>query len=114
MTYVVMVDDHFHYMDPEERYKSGEFAHAADALAHCRRIVDDYLAATLAARPNAMTASQLWDSYTSFGEDPFIIVMPGEEPLTFSAWAYARAQCEARCGGVIPEPEKRGAKNVGL
>ena len=26
MPYVVMVDDNFHYMDPEERYRSGEFA----------------------------------------------------------------------------------------
>ena len=115
MTYLVMVDDHFNYMDPEERYRSGEFADADEAIARCRKIVDDYLVATLkAAKEGTMTAAELWDSYTSFGEDPFVVTTAGEAPVGFRAWDYARAQCEFQCGGVIPEPPKKGAENVGL
>ena len=101
MTYLVMVDDNFHYMDPEERHRSGEFAHAEDAIAHCRSIVDEYLTAALAAEGSAaMTAQRLWESYTTFGDDPFVVATAGEAPVRFSAWDYAREQCRTRCGDV--------------
>ena len=88
---------------------------AEEAIARCRKIVDDYLVATLkAAKEGTMTAAELWDSYTSFGEDPFVVTTAGEAPVGFRAWDYARAQCEFQCGGVIPEPPKKGAENVGL
>jgi hypothetical protein len=41
--YVVFVDDNFHYMDEEERYKSGDYATLEEAVSKCRRIVDDFL-----------------------------------------------------------------------
>ena len=72
MPYVVMVDDNFHYMDEgeDERYKHGEFADAGLAIGHCRKIVDEYLESAYKA---GMSASDLWDRYVSFGEDPFIL-----------------------------------------
>lgn len=115
MAFRVMVDDHFNYMDPEERYCSGEFADVDEAIARCREIVDDYLEATLTtATGGPMTAAALWDSYTSFGEDPFIITTAGEPDVGFSAWDYARAQCELRCGGVIAELPRKGGQHAGL
>ncbi|MEB0112780.1 hypothetical protein QN397_15590 [Variovorax sp. RTB1] len=37
MSYVVMVDDNFHYMDESERYRLGEIDEAEVAIGHCRR-----------------------------------------------------------------------------
>jgi hypothetical protein len=37
-----------------------------------------------------MTASELYDAYTGFGDDPFIVcVNADDEPVRFSAWEYA-------------------------
>ena len=47
MPYVVFVGDNFHYMDPDETYRSGEFINAEDAIAHCRRMADQYLESSL-------------------------------------------------------------------
>jgi hypothetical protein len=90
--YTVMVDDNYHYMDKDERYKHGDFTTAAEAIAAARKIVDDYLAT---AYEPGMNASVLYSSYTSFGDDPFI-VSPGKE-VEFSAWDYAKARCEEIC-----------------
>ena len=96
MPYVVMVDDNFHYMDEDERYRHGEFADAGVAIEHCRQIVDEYLESAL--KPG-MSAEELWDSYKSFGEDPFIQSVD-VAPVRFSAWDYARGRCADLCGAV--------------
>lgn len=93
MPYVVMVDDNFHYMDEDERFKYGEFANADVAIEHCRRIVDEYLASALTP---GMSAAELWDSYKLFGEDPFIRSVDAP-PVQFSAWEYARSRCPTLC-----------------
>jgi hypothetical protein len=90
--YTVMVDDNYHYMDADERYKHGDFATAAEAIAAARKIVDAYLAS---AYEPGMSATALYSSYTSFGEDPFIVA-PGEA-VEFSAWTYAKARSEEMC-----------------
>jgi hypothetical protein len=41
--YKVIVDDNFHYMDESERYEHGVFATAEEAIAACKRIVDEDL-----------------------------------------------------------------------
>jgi hypothetical protein len=84
-----MVDDNFHYMDEDERYTHGEFADAGAAIEHCRQIVDEYLES--AYKPG-MSAEELWESYTSFGEDPFIRSVDAAL-VHFSAWDYARDRC---------------------
>ena len=93
MTFRVLVDDNFHYMDESERYEHGSFATAEAAVVAARAIVDTYLKS--AYRPG-MTAEQLFESYTSFGEDPFI-VGEGVEKVAFSAWTYAKERCGALC-----------------
>ena len=94
MTFKVFVDDNFHYRDEEERYELGKFTTAEDAIRAAQRIVDEYLAD--AYRPG-MTADVLFRSYTSFGEDPFIVA-PSTEKVDFSAWSYARQRCAELCG----------------
>jgi hypothetical protein len=93
MSYVVMVDDNFHYMDESERYRLGKFDDAEVALGECRRIVNDYL---LAAYKPGMSARELYDSYKMFGEDPYVCCVDVPQ-VRFSAWDYARNQSVLLC-----------------
>jgi hypothetical protein len=38
--YLVLVDDNYHYMDPDERWTLGRFATLDEAIAACRQLVD--------------------------------------------------------------------------
>ena len=90
--YKVMVDDNFHYMDEDERYQHGVFLTAEEAISACKHIVDEYLENQV--QPG-MTASELYESYTMFGEDPFIVgINPTEENVSFSAWNYAKERSQ--------------------
>ena len=91
--YKVMVDDNYHYMDESERYEHGVFRTADRAVAACKRIVDEYLKDAF--KPG-MTEQELYQAYTMFGEDPFIVAVGDiDNPMRFSAWDYARERCRA-------------------
>ena len=46
-----------------------------------------------------MTASELYDAYTGFGDDPFIVVLDGaDDNAKFSAWNYAKERSRVICG----------------
>lgn len=94
MTYHVLVDDNFHSLDIDHRYELGAFASLAAAIEAAQQVVDTFL---LGAYRPGMTAFQLFQHYTMFGEDPFISA-PGLPGNVFSAWDYARQRCEALCG----------------
>jgi hypothetical protein len=85
----VMVDDNFHYMDEDERWEYGTFATAEEALTACHRVVDESL---LEEYRDGATAEALYDRYTSFGDEPFVVVAPGVAKVEFSARTYARAR----------------------
>ena len=85
--YKVYVDDNFHYQDEDERYLLGTFDTCESAIAACKKIVDGFLDKKFA---EGEGPEELWDSYTSFGEDPFIRVSGGQKPCKFSAWTYAK------------------------
>ena len=44
-----------------------------------------------------MTAEALFSSYTSFGEDPWIVAPTPEDTVQFSAWDYAKRRCDEMC-----------------
>jgi hypothetical protein len=91
-----VVDDNFHYQDPDDRREHGVYATLDEALAVCRAIVDRSLSEEF--RPG-ISAASLYDRFTSFGDDPFIVVVDGvDEAARFSAWAYAEARCRQICG----------------
>lgn len=95
--YKIFVDDNFHYQDTEERYEDRTYDRLEDALARCREIVDQSLAAGF--NPG-MSAQALYERYVGFGEDPFIVVFDGEdENARFSAWDYAKQRCRVICNG---------------
>ncbi len=82
------MDDNFHYMDEEERYKLGEFDTPEAAIQACKRVVDDFLLANF--KPGR-TAEELNELYRTFGEDPWC------PQVTFSAWGYAEQYCHVLC-----------------
>ena len=43
----------------------------------------------------AMTAEELYEAYTTFGDDPSIV--PSLPDAQFSAWTYARQRCAEIC-----------------
>lgn len=108
--YVVMVDENSHYLDRDERWTRGSYATAEEALAECRRMVDDDLAETY--RPG-MTAEQLLTGYYADGRDPFVVPRGDAEFVRFSGWEYAEDRAPVICGeapvmpaeGVAQEPD---------
>jgi len=99
LRYRVMVDDNYHYMDPDERYEQGIYDNVEDALAVCRRLVDFSLKEGY--QPG-MTAEALFGYYRSFGDDPFIVAIEGsDDGAKFSAWDYARERCRSMCEGSV-------------
>jgi hypothetical protein len=95
MTFKVFVDDNFHFMDESERYELGEFPTLNAAIEASKKIVDEYL---LSAYLPGMAAQALFESYTSFGEDPYVVATPSKEiGVPFSAWDYAKHRCDELC-----------------
>jgi hypothetical protein len=98
MTYKVFVDDNYHYMDESERHELGDFSTLDAAIAASKKIVDEYLRS---AYQPGMSAPDLYRSYVSFGKDPFIVAAASNETkVLFSAWDYAKCQCDELCGPV--------------
>jgi hypothetical protein len=92
--YIVQVDDNFRYQDEDERYTLGAFASLDAAISACKEIVDKYLERAL--KPG-MTATELYESYENYGEDPFILTPEMDGSVPFSAWDYAKAKAEVMC-----------------
>ena len=99
-SFKVIVADNFHYMDESENYEHGIFASCELAIEAAKRIVDEYLAS---AYSSEMSATQLYQSYVCFGEDPYIVT-EGSSGVLFSAWNYARERCDVMC-----PPDKEAA-----
>lgn len=84
--YVVMVDDNFHYMDKDERYKYGEYDTVEEAINECMNIIESSIVYVEGA-----TADELFSTYCMFGEEPYII---SDEEVHFNARDYAREYCK--------------------
>lgn len=92
--YTVFVDDNFHYLDEDKRYKLGDFDTWEAAVAACQKIVDDFL---LQNYKTGMKSEELYRYYTTFGEEPFIIQNHPLPTNSFSASNYARQRCQEIC-----------------
>jgi hypothetical protein len=97
MSYRVLVDDIFHYMDENCRHHLGEFRTYSEALEVCREVVDRFLGHEYVP---GMAESALYFRYLMFGQDPFIAERPGSPDSApgFSAWDYAKVRCGELCG----------------
>jgi hypothetical protein len=90
--YEVYVDDNFHFMDEGERYKLGEFETCEEAVAACKKIVDEFLEKGY---KKGMSFKELYVGYTGWGEDPFIV--SDDKTCFFSAWTYAKKRSAELC-----------------
>lgn len=90
--YIVYIDDNFHFMDENERYKGGEFDDCESAKKHCMEIVDAFL---IKGYQRGMDWNELLSSYKGFGEDPW--VSSSDADCQFSAWDYAEKRCQEIC-----------------
>src|SRR5260370_24230843 len=87
-SYKVLINDNAHYMDKSERADHGVFANADEAVAACKKIVDDDLNAMW--KPGT-TARELYRLYVAFGPYPFVVPhSPNDPAVEFSAWTYAK------------------------
>ena len=68
--YKVMIDDNFHYMDTDHRLQNGVFPTTQAAIAACKEIVDADLRQF---HKPGITAKELYEMYTMFGDDPFVV-----------------------------------------
>jgi len=83
--YKVMVDDNFHCMEEDERYEHATFSTIEEAIAACKRIVDDDLSAF--AKGKNYAPDDLYEHYVSFGSDQFIVALDSQDGRpSFSAW----------------------------
>lgn len=90
IVYEVYVDDNFHFMDEDERYKKGEYETEDEAIAVMKAIVDECIIPAYNANPT-VSAESLYNGYTMFGDDPFC-------PMSrFSSWDYAKELCNDLC-----------------
>ena len=80
--YTVIVDDNFHYQDPDYRTQITGFASAEQAVEKCKRIVDACLEEC--ADPGR-SAEDILDYYQSFGADPWIQCPQDAAAVQFSA-----------------------------
>jgi hypothetical protein len=94
MSYQVYAEDNFHSLHTGERHALGEFDSAQAATTACRRLVDTFLRDNYRA---GMSAHELYETYVSLGEDPFIVSArptAAEPSVRFCAWDYAKARSE--------------------
>jgi hypothetical protein len=91
-TFTVQVDDNFHFMDEDERWTAGVYGSLREALEKCLQMVGQDLRQGYRA---SMTATDLYESYTMMGDDPFIA---GPMKTMFSAWDYAQQLAEFLAG----------------
>ena len=92
VSYKVLVNDNSHYMNQSERSEHGIFPSAAEAVAACRKIVDNDLDSMWRL---GTTAAALYRLYVSFGPDPFAVPVDPDDPsVDFSAWTYAKVRCK--------------------
>lgn len=95
MSYVVLVLDNWHFMDPDEEYELPAFDDADAALAACRRIIDTDL---VHMHEPGLSAAALYEKYSLGGETPLLQTV-GSPTVYFSARDYARLRCEEICAG---------------
>ena len=96
MKYRVSVDDNFHFMDESERDEGRSYQTAEEALSAARDIVDKSLRHLYR---DGFTPEELYDSYTSFGDDPFITT--DDKSCSFSAWNYAQQRRAYICDEML-------------
>lgn len=86
--YKVIIDENFHFMDENERYRSGGYQTFEDAVNKCKQILDEFL--TDAKSVND-TPESLYMTWRMYGENPFVV--GGKTSEKFIASEYVENRC---------------------
>lgn len=89
----VVVDDNFDH-GHSSFMPVAAFDTLEEAIAECKSRVDAWL---LTEHKPGMRAQQLWEEYTCYGEDPWVLGGKLNDPVPFRAWDYARRRCSEIC-----------------
>jgi hypothetical protein len=98
MPYTLVAGDNFHPQEREHQYDVGIFATAAEVVAAeqaflCKSVLEHYAP--------GMTAEDLFNRFSGFGEITFIFADGGDPRVDFDPWAYAKQQAKL----IAAEPE---------
>lgn len=91
----VMISDNFDW-EYVPRTPSAEFDTLEEAIGLCKSVVDAWLVIEL---EPGMQPAELFDRYTTFGEDPWVLGGGANGGVPFRAWDYARQRCQELCAG---------------
>ncbi len=84
--YRVRVYDNARYQDEEAAVTLlGSYESAEEAVGACQKMVLEYL----------IEVGYDLEKYQAFGPDPTVVSPRGYDPVVFSAWDFAKQQCEA-------------------
>jgi len=100
--YFIFTYDNFHMDDDDGSDKSGPFGSQEEALTAAKEIVDQSLRWERSQSKDPTDPVELYDRYTSFGDDPSI--RPETNP-PFSAWDYAKSRCVDICKELVSAVE---------
>ncbi|WP_455756456.1 hypothetical protein [Sulfurimonas sp.] len=92
MSFKVFIDDNFHHWNEAERYEQGEYDTYELAESICKTIVNEF---HISAYKDGMSANELYEQYTRYEEDPYII--SEQMQVNFSAWDYAKIRSFEIC-----------------
>jgi hypothetical protein len=95
MPYLLRMADHFHYMDEDESYELGHHDTAPTAIAELRCLVNRSLLHLY--RPG-MSARELFEAYSLFGDDPYIVAEGGAPRVDVHAWDHAKKRAAELTG----------------
>ena len=84
--YMLFVDENFLYHNKAERYLKGVYEDCETAVSECKKIVDDFL---MKIYGTGKTEQELWEYYTRWGEEPWVMEEDADSDCGFSAWEYA-------------------------
>lgn len=99
-TYSVFIENNANYSNEDERYRLETYDDCQTALDFCRRKVDNFLIRHF---KKGQTARELYDDYTTFGDNLSIVSNKSPQDCTFKAWEYA----EERAKEIVKAYEKR-------
>ena len=92
-SFQIFIADNWNYHE-SSRVPVASFDTLAEAIAECQSRVDADLRGL---RTPDMDPRALFDTYTTYGEDPWILGEKLNDPVPFSAWDYARERCKEIC-----------------
>jgi hypothetical protein len=106
----VLVMDNYCPPDESATVVARSFDSLDEAIAYCKRVVDEFLQATF--KPG-MSADRLWKHYTTFGKNPEVWGASNDKTI-FVGWDYAKRRCEVLAARApVRAPSARARSDAG-